>query len=91
MKKLDGGCTMKLIKQTNGQDSSGNRLSFYLWEAPQVIDEDPDFCVPMTWTLTARLNGEEASLDRWSDYDSQSYTNKEAALKELSCYQFMFG
>ena len=27
----------------------------------------------------------------WSDYDSQSYTNKEAALKELSFYQLMFG
>ena len=27
----------------------------------------------------------------WSDYDFQSYTNKEAALKELSFYQLMFG
>ena len=27
----------------------------------------------------------------WSDYDFQSYKNKEAALKELNFYQLMFG
>ena len=82
---------MKLIKQTNGHDDGGNRLSFYLWELPEVQDRNPDWCVPVTWTITARMNGEEATLDHWSNYDFQSYTNKEAALKELSCYQFMFG
>ena len=90
MKELNGDCIMKLLKEKEGRDSNGNELSFYLWELEAINDKGADCCIPVTYTITARLNGEEAALDRWIDYDYQAYTDKNSALKELQCCEFLF-
>ena len=77
---------MKLIKQIDGIGKNNRHHEFSLWfdaEGYDIVDQP----TPKTFTITCKIDGDEACCETWNGYDFSTHYDEQEALKEMSWWE----